>query len=201
MTSRSSLVAASLLAAAAMPAVAAENYQFDKAHTEIRFSWNHAGLTTQSAEFESVDGQVVIDRDDIANSAVEVTIDPASIETGFDAFNEHLRSADFFDVEAHDEIRFVTTSVEQVGTERAMIEGELTIKGITHPVTLDATLTFDGMHPLGEFMDQYDAYYTGFEATGTVLRSRWDLGMFAPLVSDAVDLTIRTELRRVDGPS
>jgi len=132
-------LAAVTAAAAAGPAVAQETYAFDDGHTEIRFSWSHAGITTQSAEFEAVDGEVVIDRADVANSRVDVT--------------------------------------------------------------LDAELTFDGPHPLGAFMDEYDAYYTGFEATATVLRSPWDLGMFAPPVSDAVDTTIRTELRRVDGPS
>ncbi len=179
-------------------ALAQETYAFDQGHTEIRFSWTHAGITTQSAEFERVDGGVTIDRDEIAGSRVTATIDAASIETGVDAFNEHITSADFFDVANHGEIRFESTEVVRVGQDRALITGDLTIKGITHPVTLDAELTFDGPHPLGEFMDQYDAYYTGFEATATVLRSRWELGMFAPLVSDAVDITIRTELRRTD---
>jgi polyisoprenoid-binding protein YceI len=188
-------------ASAAWPALAQETYRFDQAHTEIRFSWSHAGITTQSAEFEAVDGEVVIDRDEIANSRVAVTIAAASIETGVGAFNEHITSSDFFDVAEHGDIAFTSTEVVRVGQDRALITGDLTIKGITQPVTLDAVLTFDGPHPLGEFMDQYDAYYTGFEATATVLRSRWDLGMFAPLVSDAVDITIRTELRRVDEPS
>ena len=183
------------------PAVAQETYAFDEGHTEIRFSWSHAGITTQSAEFETVDGEVIIDRDEIAESAVDVTIDAASIETGVDAFNEHITSSDFFDVAAHGEITFASTDVVRVGQDRAFITGDLTIKGITHPVTLDAVLTFDGPHPLGAFMDEYDAYYTGFEATATVQRSRWELGMFAPLVSDAVDITIRTELRRVDEAS
>ncbi len=197
------LAAVTVLAAttAAAPAVAQETYAFDQGHTEIRFAWSHAGITTQSAEFESVDGEIVIDREEIANSGVEVTIDAASIETGVDAFNEHITSSDFFDVATHGEITFTATEVVRVGQDRALITGDLTIKGITHPVTLDAELTFDGPHPLGEFMDQYDAYYTGFEATATVRRSRWDLGMFAPLVSDAVDITIRTELRRLDEAS
>lgn len=198
MPTRFFALAGAVLAVAAPPAVAAETYAFDQGHTEIRFAWSHAGITTQSAEFESVDGEVVIDRDEIDNSAVDVTIDATSIETGVEAFDEHITSADFFDVAEHGEITFTTTEVVRVGQDRALITGDLTIKGITHPVTLDAELTFDGPHPLGEFMDQYDAYYTGFEATTTVRRSRWDLGMFAPLVSDAVDITIRTELRRIE---
>lgn len=194
-------LAAVAAATAAAPALAQETYAFDQGHTEIRFSWNHAGLTTQSAEFESLDGEVVIVRDEIANSRVAVTIDATSIETGVAAFNEHITSSDFFDVAEHGEITFESTEVVRVGQERALIRGDLTIKGITKRVTLDAVLTFDGPHPLGEFMDQYDAYYTGFEATATVLRSDWDLGMFAPLTSDAVDITIRTELRRIDAES
>jgi len=192
------LAGAVLAVAAAPPALAAETYAFDQGHTEIRVAWSHAGITTQSAEFEAVDGEVVIDREEIAGSAVDVTIDASSIETGVEAFNEHIASSDFFDVAEHGEITFTSTEVVRVGRDRALITGDLTIKGITRPVTLDAALTFDGPHPLGAFMDQYDAYYTGFEATTTVRRSRWDLGMFAPLVSDAVDITIRTELRRLE---
>jgi len=195
---RLAATAAAFAALAASPAAATETYQFDDGHTEVRFSWNHANITTQSAEFESLAGEVVIDREDLGQSRIEVTIDPNSIETGVDEFNQHISSADFFHVAEHGEIRFASTEVRQVGAERALITGDLTIKGITRPVTLDAVLTFDGPHPLGQFNDQYDAYYTGFEATATVLRSNWDLGMFAPLVSDAVDITIRTELRRVD---
>lgn len=193
------VTALTVAATAAGPLAAQETYRFDQGHTEIRFAWNHAGLTTQSAEFEALDGEVVIDREEIANSAVTVTIDASSIETGVDAFNAHITSGDFFDVAEHGTITFTATEVVRVGQDRALITGDLTIKGITRPVTLDAELTFDGPHPLGAFMDEYDAYYTGFEATTTVRRSRWDLGMFAPLVSDAVDITIRTELRRVDG--
>jgi polyisoprenoid-binding protein YceI len=185
----------------AVPAVAQETDAFDEGHTEIRFSWNHAGITTQSAEFAAVGGEVVIDRDESAHSRVDVTIDAASIETGVEAFNEHITWSEVFAVAAPGAITVASTAVPRVVQDRALITGDLTIKGITHPVTLDAVSTSDGQHPLGAFMDEYDAYYTGFEATATVRRSRWELGMFAPLVADAVDLTIRTELRRLDEAS
>ena len=196
------LLTATLLAATPVAAAAAaETYRFDQGHTEVLFSWEHAGITTQSAEFLDLDGTIEIDRADLAASVVDVTIDPASVHTGVADFDAHLRSNDFFAVEAHPEIRFVATGVRRVGAERAFIDGELTIKAITRPVTLDTVLTFDGPHPLGEFMESYEADYLGFHATTTVLRSAWDLGAFAPLTSDAVEITIRTELRRVDNES
>ncbi len=186
------------LALTTAPVLAQENYQFDEGHTEVLFSWTHAGISTQTAEFTGLDGEIVIERDDVAASRVDVTIDPASIHTGFELFDEHLVSGDWFDVESHPEIRFVSTAVRQVATDRALIDGDLTIKGITHPVTLDATLTFDGPHPLGEFVEAYQADYVGFAATAMVPRSAWDLGAYAPLTSDTVEITINTELRRVD---
>ena len=195
------LAAATAALLVSAPVVATETYQFDAGHTEIQFSWNHAGITTQSAEFTGFDGTIAIDRETIAASMVDVTIDPASVHTGYAVFDEHMVSGDWFDTANHPEIRFVSTGVQQVGHDRALVEGDLTIKGVTRPVTLDVRLTFDGPHPLGALMEAYQADYLGFHATATVLRSDWGLGAFAPLTSDTVDIVIRTELRRVETES
>ena len=93
---------------ALMPSLSRRTYQFDKGHTQIRISWNHLGLSEQSALFREYEGTVTFDRVDVSNSAVNVTIDPASVDTGVPDFDDHLKSSDFFHVEEHQEVTFKT---------------------------------------------------------------------------------------------
>jgi polyisoprenoid-binding protein YceI len=172
-----------------------QTYQFDKNHTQISISWNHLGLSEQSLRFSEYSGSLTFDEEDVSNSSVAVTIDPASVDSGVADFDDHLRSSDFFHVEEHDEITFETTEVVRTGPNTGRMTGDLTIKGITKPVTLDVTLNFSGEHPLAAFNDQYKGRQAaGFTATGRVLRSDFDLGRFAPMVSDWVNIQINTEL-------
>lgn len=194
---RATILSAALAAAIAMPAAAADKYGFDASHTEVMASWNHVGISYQTLEFLSVDGEITFDREDIASSAMDVTIKADSVHTGFAKFDDHLKAADFFDVANHPEIRFVSTAVRQTGVDRGEIDGTLTIKGVSKPVTLDVEMLFDGPHPLGAFIDAYKgADYAGFRATTQVLRSEFDLGKFAPLTSDHIDIVINAELRK-----
>jgi len=192
------LFGAALLAMPAPDALAEpQTYQFDKGHTQIRISWNHLGLSEQSLLFRDYAGTVTFDQEDVSNSAVEVTIDPASVDSGVPDFDAHLKSSDFFHVEEHPEVTFKTTKVIRTGKNTGRMIGDLTIKGITKPVTLDVTLTYAGEHPLAPFSDKYKGRQAaGFKATGRVLRSDFDLGRNAPLVSDWVDIEINTELYR-----
>ncbi|MGF1607807.1 MAG: YceI family protein [Kiloniellales bacterium] len=191
------LFALSLSASGA--ALAAETYGFDVGHTEIRFVWNHAGISTQSGEFRAFDGSVTWDRENLANSKVEVTIPASSIDTGVSALDDHLKAGDFFDVENHPEITFTSTEVRQSGVDRGIVTGDLTIRGVTKPVTLDVALVFDDEHPFAAFMPNYEgAHYAGFSARGRVLRSDFGLDRGVPLVSDWIDIVIETEMRRQD---
>lgn len=174
-----------------------KTYEFDRGHTQIRISWNHVGLSEQSALFRDYSGTVTFDQEDVSNSSVNVTIDPASVDTGVADFDEHLKSSDFFHVEEHPEVSFETTNVVRTGKNSGRMTGDLTIKGITKPVTLDLQLNYVGEHPLGAFIEKYKGRQAaGFKANGRVLRSEFDLGMNAPLVSDWVDIEINTELYR-----
>lgn len=192
----SGLVGAALLALPSANALAEPlTYQFDKDHTQVRISWNHVGLSEQSLLFRDYSGTVEFDRNDVANSSVDVTIQPESLDSGVEAFDDHLKSSDFFHVEEHGEITFKTTEVMQTGPNAGRMIGDLTIKGITKPVTLDVQLNYAGEHPLAPFNDQYKGRQAaGFKATGRVLRSEFELGRNAPLVSDWVDIEINTEL-------
>lgn len=183
----------------ATPHAAAEPvaYRFDTDHTEISFYWNHVGISRQHAHFDELDGTIVIDEETPANSKLELTIPAASISSGVPKFDEHLKSADFFEVEKYGEITFVSREIVKTGPESGRIVGDLTIKGITKPVTLHVTRTFKGEHPLSGMNPAFeDAFYQGFEAEARVLRSDWGLDMYAPLVSDWVEIEIVSELRR-----
>ena len=200
---RNLALASGLLAVAALgsgtAAQAAGTYNFDKGHTKILFFWNHLGMSNQSARFDDFDGTVVFDPEKLENSKVDVTIKTASVDTDVPAFDDHLKSADFFNAEKHPEITFVSTAVRKTGQETGQVVGDLTINGVTKPVTLDVTFNFMGEHPLSAFNENYKgAQYAAFSARTRVLRSDFNVGRYAPLTSDTVDIMIETELRKVE---
>jgi polyisoprenoid-binding protein YceI len=186
-------IAGALMVAA--PAAAA-TYGLDAGHTEVRFYWDHAGVSEQSGEWGDVSGTVEFDPENIEATSISVTIKAASISTGFGPLDDHLRSGDFFEVEAHPEITFVSTGAVKTGPESVRLTGDLTIKETTKPVTLDVTLTHMGPHPVGQFLPEYyGGEWLGVRATGTLIRSEFGVGFGAPLTSDHILLDISTELK------
>ena len=180
-------------------AQAANTYTFDKGHTKILFFWNHLGLSNQSARFDDFDGQLVFDPEKPETSKIDVTIKTASVDSDVPALDDHLKSADFFNAEKHPEITFVSKAVRKTGTDTGQVDGDLTINGMTKPVTLDVTFNFMGEHPLSAFNENYKgAQYVAFSARTRVLRSDFNVGLYAPLTSDTVDIMIETELRKVE---
>jgi polyisoprenoid-binding protein YceI len=174
----------------------ADAYGFDKEHTKIVFVYNHLGMSNQYARFGAFDGDVDFTADKMDKSKVSITIDAASIDTDVAKLDEHLKSADFFDVEKHPKITFKSNEVRQTGAKSMQIVGDLTIKGKTKPVILDATFNYIGEHPLGKFIKAYaGVQYASFSAKTRVRRSDFDVGQYAPLTSDTVDIIIETELR------
>lgn len=187
--SRSLLVATAVLIA--QPALAAEKYVFDKAHTNIQFEWSHFGFSTTSAEFEEFEGVVMLNEDHIPSSEVSVTIDVASVDSGFDTFNEHLTDkAEWFNVSKFPEATFESTNIEKVGDNRYEVTGDLTLKGVTRQVTLDTMINKLAQHPMT------NARTIGFDATTTISRSAFNLGKYAPAVSDEVKIEISSEMQR-----
>ncbi|MDH3638840.1 MAG: YceI family protein [Gammaproteobacteria bacterium] len=181
-------------------AAAPEKFTFDKNHTEIIFTYSHVGNSTAYGQFDEYDGDIVIDLEEPKNSRVSVTIKTASVNTGVEEFNKHLRSADFFETDKYPVMTFVSTSVTPAGKTTWRVDGDLTIKGNTKPAILIANLNFKGAHPLGKFLKKYKTVHVaGFSATAQLFRSEFGLGMFAPLTSDLVNIIIETELFRGDG--
>ncbi len=186
-----------LLAATPFAAMAADAYKTDQGHTEVHFGWSHFGVSTQTGEFTEVDGTLMLDEDDISKSTLEVTVSAASLATGFGPLDDHLKSADFFEVETYPEITFKSTSVTQTGDKTADVTGDLTMHGVTLPVTLKTTLTFQGEHPVAGFNPAYAGAWVAFEATG-VIENHLDFGI-GPFPAGPVELTIVTEMQNKDG--
>lgn len=181
------LLTAALVAASANAFAAGVTYKLDPAHTNVLASWNHFGYSNPSANFSDVEGTLVYDAANVSKSSVEVTL-PLSGLNGFSSkFNDHLHSADLFDAAKFPTATFKSTKVEAAGKDKLKITGDLTIKGITKSVVLDAALNKASEHP----MKKVPAI--GFDATATIKRSDFGLGLFVPMVSDEVTLRITTE--------
>lgn len=180
------LVAATILASA--PALAAEEWQFDHAHTMIGFTVDHLGFATMYGVFTEFDGTVMLDQDDPSNSSVSVTIDAASVDTRYADRDAHLASDDFFDVANNPSIAFESTSVNVTGENTAEVTGDLTMLGTTNPVTLDVTLNQLGPNPF------FETPTAGFSATATLNRSDWGIDFGVPAIGDEVAVIIEAEV-------
>jgi polyisoprenoid-binding protein YceI len=182
------LTAALILAAvAAAPAIAApETYVADSTHTFSRFSYSHFGYSTQLSRFNKNSGKVVFDK--VAKTgSVDIVIDTKSVDTGYDTFNEHIQGEDFLDTAKYPTATFKSTKVVFQGDKPASIEGNLTIKGVTKPVTLTVT-SFQAMpHP----MMKKDAI--GANAWTVIKRSEFNAGKYTPNVGDDVRIDVSLE--------
>ena len=181
------------VAMTSLPAFAAETYYTDQGHTEVRMAWSHAGVSVQTAEFISVNGTLELDPDNVANSTLDVTIDASSISSGFGPLDDHLKSADFLEVETYPEITFKSTEIKQTGDDTADVTGDLTIHGVTKPVTLKTTLTHRGDHPLGQFLDYYKGKWVAFSAETEIDHAAFDVGKSFP--TGPISISIVTEMK------
>jgi len=181
-------VLAAVLAGASAAAFAAPlTYLIDPNHTAVTASWNHFGFSNPVAHFGDVEGSITYDPDHVGQSSVNVAIPLSGLESHVDAFNEHLRSADFFDAETYPTITFASTRVEAAGDDKLRVFGDLTLHGVTKPVLLDVTINKLGEQPMSK------RAAAGFDAVTTIKRSDFGIGKYAPNVSDAVEIRITTE--------
>jgi polyisoprenoid-binding protein YceI len=161
-------------------------YTLDPTHTRLGFSTRHAMVTTVRGAFTDFAGEAVVDTENPAASTVTVTIKSASVDTGVADRDGHLRSADFFDAETYPEITFVSTDVVRDGDDWT-ITGDLTIKDVTKPLTIDFESTGSAKDPFGNTR-------LGFEGKAVLNRKDWGLTWNAALetggllVSDKIKL-------------
>ena len=181
------LALAAALAAVSLAALAAPvTYTIDNSHTYPHFTYNHLGFSNQTHKFDKTSGTVVLDRA-AKTGSVDVTIDATSVSTGHALFNEHLRGEDYFDIAKYPVITFKSSKMNFKGDQPVSVSGDLTIKGVTKPVTLTITHFKCQPHP----MLKVDA--CGANATAKVKRSEFNMGKNVPYVSDEVTLTLAIE--------
>ena len=182
-----------LTAFTAAPALAApEAWVLDPSHSQIVFSYNHLGYSTNWGMFSGFEGQIAFDQANPAESTVTVSFPVRSMLTGWEGRFQHFMSPDFFDAADDEIVNFTSTAIDVTGETTARITGDLTLNGVTKPVILDAVMNQIGDHP----MEQKP--WVGFSATTTVLRSDFNVGAFAPFVSDEVQIQLSIEATRAE---
>jgi polyisoprenoid-binding protein YceI len=188
-----------LAAAAAAPppaanrdpgAVQAGNYAVEPSHTRVQFTVSHLGFTDWYGDFTGVSGTLRVDPARPASSRVDISIPVASVSTTNATLDGELRSADWLDAARFPAIRFVSTRVVRTGPGRATIAGNLTLHGITRPVTLVASFNGAGINPLSK------AYTIGFNAAAAIRRSDFGVTKYVPLVADRMTIRISAAFER-----
>jgi polyisoprenoid-binding protein YceI len=180
------LAAALLLPAAAHAATVA--YTLDPGHTQVQFHWSHLQFSHPGANFDRVAGRLDWDAEDITRSSVSVTMPVAGLHTHVDALDAELKTAPWFDAEKFPNVTFASTRVERTKDKRRFrITGNLTARGVTRVVVLDATLNHVGPYPMLEVPA------VGFDATTRIKRSDFGLGNGVPMVGDELDVRITVE--------
>jgi polyisoprenoid-binding protein YceI len=169
-----------------------EKYVLDKPHTQIMFSIDHLGFSRSSGKFTDYAGEIMWDKGEPEKSSVNVTIQTASLDLGDATWNEHTTSPRFFDAAQFPTMTFKSTSIQKTGDNTANITGDLTLHGVTKPVTLAAMLRKEGKHPMAEKMA------AGFAATAKIKRSDFGMSEAVPFVGDDVDITIEVEAYQDD---
>ena len=154
-------------------------YTIDAAHSQIGFVARHAMVTKVRGSFNEFEGSGSFDAEDPTRSNLQLTIQAASIDTRNADRDQHLRSNDFFAMDEYPEIRFVSTAVEPAGDDRYRVTGDLTLKGVTKPVTVDFEYT-------GAAVDPFGNQRIGFEGRATVNRKDWGVTWNAPLETGGV---------------
>ena len=169
--------------------VRAGAYVLDAAHGKITWSVSHLGYSTYYGQISDVAGRADLDPKDPARSRLAVTIGMASINGLHDKLNGNLRGPDFFDTDRYPQATFAGTTVEPTGPTTARITGALTLKGVTKPVSFDATFNQAGIHPIDQ------RYTVGFDGRAVLKRSDFGITAFLPAVGDEVTLRLEGEFK------
>ena len=177
-----------LLLAVSLPlaAHAADSYTADPPHTYALFSVSHFGFSTMHGRFDKTSGKVTLDRA-AKNGTVDITIEAASISTGFDKRNEHLKSPDFFNVAEFPTITYKSNSIKFNGDVPVSVAGNMTLLGVTKPVTLAIDAFKCGPNPMSKKEE------CGAAATAQIKRSDFGMKTFLPGVGDDITLEIEIE--------
>jgi polyisoprenoid-binding protein YceI len=172
-----------------------QTFTLDRNHTRLEFSAKHMMVTTVRGSFEDFTGAVELETDDPTSARASATVKTASIWTGVEMRDNHLRSDDFFGVEKYPEMSFQSTAVEKTGENTYKVTGELTIRDVTRPITLDVEVE-------GQIIDPYGNERVGVSARGRLNRKDWGLNWNQAIeaggvvVSDNINITVEAALVR-----
>lgn len=186
-----SFLSTAAFAADVAPAVSTK-YIFDAAHTQVFFSTEHMGVSHPMGRFMKIEGGYDFNPAAVEASTVNVTIDANSLEMNSEAWNKHMKSADFFNTEKFPTITFKSTKIEKTGDKTGKLTGDLTLLGVTKPVVLDVTYNGEGQNPMNKNM------LTGFNAVAKIKRSDFGMNYGIPMVGDEATITINVEGIRQD---
>ena len=171
-------------------AKAAPEYHLEKTHVDVLFSVSHLGFTEKHGSFRDLDATLTCDPEQVEACKVEVILRADSIDTAHEARDKDLKGERFLDVAKFPEIRFVSRKVTKSGAKGLRIEGDLTMHGVTRPLTLDATLNKAAPNP-------FDKRPTlGFSARGVLKRSEFGVSGLLPMIGDDVTIVIDAEFNR-----
>ena len=164
-----------------------ERYHFDKKHTQILFFVDHLGFSKSQGEFLKYDGYFTFDPENVEASTVTLTIKSSSIDMDDTEWDDHMKNHDFMNITKFPEMTFTSTKVTKTGDKTGTLTGDLTLLGVTKPVTLNVTYNKSGIHPFSK------RYVSGFSATGSVKRSEFGMNYGLPMIGDDVALRIEVE--------
>lgn len=169
-----------------------QTWSLDKAHSKLGFSVTHLMVSTVDGSFKTVDAKITSSKADFSDAAFELTADVNTIDTDNEQRDGHLKNPDYFDAAKFPTLTFKSTSIKKVADKKYKLTGNLTLHGVTKPVTLDLTLGGTGEHPYTK------KTIAGFKATGTLKRSDFGIGAGTPgtVVSDEVELTANGEFSK-----
>lgn len=162
-------------------------YTLDPSHANIIFSASHFGFSTYYGRFNTISGALDFDPENLENSRVDIAVDARSIDTNNAPLETMLKAESMFNVGAHPTITFHSTTIERMGDNTGIVTGDVTIAGVTKPLSLDVTFVGSGTNPASGIRT------VGFDASGSLLRSEFGLKDWLPFVGDEVTLRIEAE--------
>ncbi|AOY00016.1 YceI family protein [Jeongeupia sp. USM3] len=181
------LILATAFATVASAAFAApETYSIDPSHTAAHFAVDHLGFSTQYGAFDKTSGSIVLDAEKKTGS-VDIIVDTASLDSGWDARDKHLKGEDFFNVGKYPTATFKSKNLKFDGDKLVAVDGDFTLLGVTKPLTLAVNNFKCGQHPMMK------KAWCGAAATATLKRSDFGMKAYLPAVGDEVKLTIQVE--------
>lgn len=166
---------------------AQSTWTVDNAHAKLAFSTVHLGISDVSGSFNEFDATIVAAEEDFSDAVFKLTVDVASIDTKVGMRDDHLRSADFFEVEKYPEMTYKSTSIKKAGQDRYTLTGDLTLHGVTKPVTME--LWYRGTIE----NEQSGAVTSGFQVTGTIKRTDFNVGPSFPFGMISDEVTIKAD--------